>query len=357
MMRLVGIVGVILIILLIRNNQSGSLSSKNTIYQDKKVQNNTTTTRATSWGTFVPYWSKLEDYSRNPIVSTPIKNAYYFGVTLNHDGSINTNDSGYSRLSSFSHQSGIQSYLVVRLLNQDVLDVILHNSKIAKKAAITSSQLAKNQGFDGILLDLEYSSLPTAETKKQITTTIALFAAEAKNRSLLIGATFFGDTFYRSRPYDIKKLSKTLDEIVIMAYDYHKSKSLPGPLFPFEGQEYGYSFKIMLNDFLRYADPEKITIAYGLYGYQWRVDSKNRPIKPAVAKPYRIVVTALAECSSPNCTKYIDPKSQEVFVNTKNDDNSWSQLYSESPDSIKTKANYAQQMGITKALLWAHGYY
>src|SRR5258706_13307864 len=91
--------------------------------------------------------------------------------------------------------------------------------------------------------------------------------------------TAYGDSFYRLRPYDIAAISKSIDGIMVMAYAFHKSNADPGPNFPLSGSEtYGYDLKTMTNDFLHHITTDKITVLFGMFGYDWQVDDKGRVI-------------------------------------------------------------------------------
>ena len=358
----IGAMILIIVFLSFRANQRGQLTSPAS--NNDSTVNSTNTDggahKKVSYGVFVPYWGVQNgtQYTTVPLNNVLISKLYYFGVTLNKDGSINKTDAGYTKLSTFKATEGDgTTYLVIRLVEVSTIDALLNSKNLSRTAATNSTTLANQYGFDGILIDLEYSALATNKTKKTITSTLREFANVAHENNLTISATLFGDTFYRGRPYDVKTLSGILDEVIVMVYDFHKSKSLPGPLFPYNALKYGYSYKQLVDDFLQFVPTNKLTLTYGFYGYQWRVDSKNRPIKPGVAKPYRAIEGEKNGCIKPTCIITIDSTSKELLLKTKNDDDSWSLLYSETPDSIQTKINYAQQYGVSSFAIWAFGYY
>ena len=74
---------------------------------------------------------------------------------------------------------------------------------------------------------------------------------------------------------------------MIMAYDFHKVKGNPGPNFPLNGKEtYGYDLQKMTDDFLQFVPPEKLTIIFGLFGYDWVIDDKNNALQSGEALSY-----------------------------------------------------------------------
>lgn len=353
MKLIVVVVLVALAILLIKSNSSPQRSVKRQS-EPKLVAETDNTQTLQTISAFVPYWSVASiNQLQNPINNDRFTDLYYFGVTITQAGDIDKNDSGFINLKKVD---GTGSHLVVRLIDQTIVDSILDNKNIATKAASEVTELAKSQGFEGILIDLEYSALAAKQTKSNITDTVKMFVSKGHENGLSVGATIYGDTFYRGRPYDVKKIGEVVDEVVVMAYDFHKSKSLPGPLFPFEKKTYGYSFKELVGDFTNVVSANKLTIAYGMYGYQWETDNQKRPIKRASAIPYRNFDTLKDKCSEPDCVVTIDQISKELTVVTKLT-NGLIITHGETPSSIQTKIDFAQKSNINRSILWTASYW
>jgi spore germination protein YaaH len=273
---------------------------------------------------FVPYWSLNNlTYPSNeeglilsetkelalsfPKGLTPtnerINSFVYFGLSSLTDGSINKSDAGYLQLPVFSRfvsdlttstdsdlprvttrgptlseTKGLTpTILSIRMLDPSINESILENE--TKQSTLISEiiDIAKENNFSEILLDLEMSAtLPTDKLTQQINSFVVYFSKECAKNNLTFSITLYGDIFYRNRPYDVKTLVKYVNHIYIMAYDFHKSKGNPGPNFPLSGKEkYGYDIKTMINDFLIIVPNEKITFVLGMYGYEWTVDERE----------------------------------------------------------------------------------
>jgi spore germination protein YaaH len=150
-------------------------------------------------------------------------------------------------------------------------------------------QVAKENGFDGIVLDLEVKAIPTEKVISQITTFVRRFSIAATEKNIEFGMTVYGDTFYRARPFDLKGLEPYVDQFYIMAYDFSKTFGTPGPNFPLSGKEtFGYDLTTLTAD-LSFIEPKKLTLIFGMYGYDWLVDEKKRPIRPAKALPLKAI--------------------------------------------------------------------
>jgi spore germination protein len=180
-----------------------------------------------------------------------------------------------------------------------------------------------------------------------------------KKENTKYAIAIYGDVFYRMRPYDVLDLSKNSDEIMIMAYDFHKSIGEPGPNFPLNKKEiYNYDFKKMIDDFLRYVSKDKISVIFGLYGYDWIVDEKGRPIKSANALSYNEIKNKyLNNCSRPKCKIFVDNVSTENRVELVNNDSKKHIIWFEDERSVNEKINYLKSKRIFNYSYWANGYF
>lgn len=165
--------------------------------------------------------------------------------------------------------------------------------------------------------------------------------------------------FYRKRPYDISFINSHSDEIMVMAYDFHKSGGEPGPNFPLDkGASYGYDFKTMIHDFLQYVPSQKLTVIFGMYGYDWIVDDNGLPIKPARALTYnQIYANYLSRCNEKDCKITPDPESAETKITFEDESGDNDIIWFEDQGSVKRKEEYLEQKGIGSVAYWAEGYF
>lgn len=226
--------------------------------------------------------------------------------------------------------------------------------------------IAKDYSFDGIVLDLEINGLPTDKLVTQINNFVKYFYTEVKKDYIKLAVAVYGDVFYRKRPYDVKSLAENSDEIMVMAYDFHKSRGEPGPNFPYEkGNKYNYDFKTMIDDFLRFIPPEKLTVIFGMYGYDWMVDEGKKPIKPAKALTLNEIRQKFqTKCQWKDCVVARDDLSQETEVNyvipSIKDNFAYLEyhiVWFEDEQSVKIKTQYLRKKGIGSIAYWAWGYF
>ena len=171
--------------------------------------------------------------------------------------------------------------------------------------------------------------------------------------------TLYGDTFYRLRPFDVKSIANNVDEIMIMAYDFHKARGNPGPNFPLNGkEEYAYDMTQMVDDFQKYVPSKKLTIIFGLYGYDWAVD--NQENAQGTGKPitdHELTQKFLSSCQFKNCSVDRDSTSGELEIHYTDNSGVKHIIWAEDMESVGTKKTYLKQRGISSFSFWAYSYF
>lgn len=303
---------------------------------------------------FMPYWKigdklGLLSYSR----------VFYFGVAADEDG-INKKEPGYQNLSKFLEASGDkEKYLTLRMIDSDLNFKVLENQDLQRKIIEETVELAKTNNFQGIVLDLELFSLFNEKIPAQINQFIAAFYKKTQENDLRLAVAIYGDAFYRKRPYDLNFISKNSDEIIVMAYDFHKSRGEPGPNFPLSGREvYGYDFTLMVRDFSRVVPVNKLSVAFGMFGYDWTVDQNKKPIKPATPLTLnQIKENFLTACKWKNCIVLKNKLAAETEVNYIDENSDPHIVWFEDEKSYEKKREYLKDHGIENVVFWAYGHF
>lgn len=328
---------------------------------------------------FIPYWS-LANFHLTGGIGTKYEkyNRYiYFGITTNEWG-IDNLEAGSRKLDKFLEATeGKTRLLTLRLLNDDFNKHLLKNEDLQKKIIDQTVALVKEKNFSGVVLDLELFSLFNEGISGQINLFVKKLYTTLKSNYKTLALTIYGDSFFRKRPFDIKTLSEFSDEIMVMAYDFHKTKGEPGPNFPFEKEDkYQYDFKMMVNDFLTFVEPQKLTVVFGMYGYDWRVDEKKRPIIQAKSLTLKQIKEKFysggdgnekMDCQIENCLIKRDEVSKEMEIDyvVSSDVPDEEGIYRldyhivwfEDEESVKIKTNYLKEKGISSFAYWAYSYF
>lgn len=303
---------------------------------------------------FVPYWT-FTDF----INTEDFDSILYFGVSANENG-IDRNDPGFDKLGTFisSIDSSKERILTIRMIDASVNSEVLQSDASQEKIISESVTFAKEYGYDGILLDFETSAFGFENTTKNISNFYSRFGKVTHGNNLLFYVTLFGDTYYRARAYDVKHIGDISDRILIMTYDFHKSRGNPGPNFPLKGkEEYGYDLEKMVEEYQKDVDNEKIVVVLGYFGYDWQVDNDMKAV--ANGQPLstnKIQQDFVNSCVYKNCSlkrnlygepsiTYIDDQENRHIV------------WFEDEKSIEQKILELKKEGINQTGVWAFSYY
>lgn len=302
---------------------------------------------------FVPYWTLDSD-----VETAPFDNLIYFGVEGSKNG-VNTGEAGYTALESFRKLStGKKTYLTVRLVNKEINSEILKSESAQKKIIDDAIRIAKEYHFNGIVLDLEVQGLPFESLVSRISGFNRDFQKAARAQKLSFGTLIYGDVYYRVRPYDVKALGALADRVYVMAYDFSKSGGNPGPGFPLKGSGvYGYDFQTMVQDILAEVPIQKITIIFGMFGYDWPVDADGKSTGSGTAKTTLQAERFLTRCENDeSCISTLDLESQETNIKYQQEDENRI-IWFETENSVEKKKEYLNSLGIHSIGYWAYSFF
>lgn len=318
---------------------------------------------------FVAYWNvelnqeDLQSYS----------SLYYFGVAPSSEGRLIA-DQGRATIEEFAnHAEGKDTYLVVRMLDSRIAQGIIKNKETSRTLINETLSIAKQYRFKGIALDIEIFNILDESVRNDINSFVQLYSFILQDNNLELVTLLYGDVFFRHRPYDVEFIGKHSDKILVMAYDFHKAIGEPGPNFPLSGRsKYGYDFQQMIDDFVKIVPAEKLGVIFGMYGYEWSVDEKKRPLKQARALSLKdIQKEFVEECTWKNCLVRRDPESAETEVNyvTEVEDPSQSTesvpfyrllyhiVWFEDEESVRQKTKHVLSKGVGETAYWVWGYF
>lgn len=305
---------------------------------------------------FVPYWT----LSSEEILPEDYDTVVYFGVTPTENG-INEAEAGYTSLPTFIKKTPEwkKRFLTLRMLDSKTNFAILEDEKKQTSIIHDYIKIAVDNGFDGVVLDLEVSALPFDSVISQINGFTKKLSQESKNAKLTFSMMIYGDTFYRVRPFEVKTLGALTDQLYIMAYDFSKAKGNPGPNFPLQGKDtFGYDYASLVKNFTEVVPPKKLTVVFGMYGYDWKVNDKNISTGLAEAVSMnKIEQTIITQCSHVSCTWERDRDAGEIKAKYQDEDNIQHLVWFEDLDSVNRKKEFLKKQGITSYAFWAYSYF
>lgn len=302
-------------------------------------------------GLFVPYWTV--DAS---LINERYDELYYFGVAPTFEGTIlsDVGDNNFSSFLNLVRESNSKKFLVIRMLDRDISNELLQNTAKQNRFIQETTNLARNTRIDGIVLDFEYNALSFDTTVDRITNLYQNYSKVVKEEQLQFYVTLYGDTFYRLRPYDVEKIGNASDRVLIMAYDFHKSRGDSGPTFPLFGKEkYGYDMSSMIDDFSLSVPKEKLTIVFGMFGYDWVTGGASARAVTTTQGISRF----LNGCNFLACHITVDAPSAETQVEYTGEDGKKHTVWFETSASIEKKQQYLKDRGISSFGYWAYSYF
>jgi spore germination protein YaaH len=304
---------------------------------------------------FIPYWTITNSSAIGNY------NSYvYFGLVPGSNG-IDLAENGAEDLKLFLSvvpQNG-NKLLTLRMVDTDQNLSILKNQTLEQQIISGTVGLAKKNQFSGIVMDLEISAIPFNTLEEQIDSFNELFYKTAKQSNLNFYQTVYGDTFYRLRPFDMKTMAKYSDGILVMAYDFSKANGNPGPNFPLFGKvTYGYDMTQMSQDFLQFVPDSKLTVVFGLFGYDWPVDNAGNAISQGQPlTDQQIQKKFLSGCSFNPCVIKKDSLSSETQIRYTDNNNQKHIVWFEDMNSLTAKEQFLKKQGVNSFGLWAYSYF
>lgn len=309
--------------------------------------------QSTNTSLFVPSWTV------DSINNTSFNQYIYFGITPTKEGIDET--AATQKIAAFQKTlpDGKQSLLALSMQDTDTNGAILKDKTLQQKVIQETITLAQQNGFSGVVLDLEMGGIPFDALIDEINNFTKAFDDSAKASHLEFAVTLYGDTFYRLRPFDVKTIASHADTVMIMAYDFHKARSSPGPNFPLSGQNvYGYDMSKMADDFLQAVPNQKVAVIFGLFGYDWPVDDKGNAV--GTGQPLtdtQIEEKFLTKCTYQSCQWNRDSVSGETVVHYTDDANQKHIVWFEDMQSATAKEQYLKKRGIGNFSFWANSYF
>lgn len=226
-----------------------------------------------NWGYIVS--SSLQKFSPDYIdtISKSYEILCINGLELNGKGQLRYTSQFIDKIS----KSGLKSKDAARAIIYPMIIVssirdgieLLNSEKSKRKATELIVEFLQEQDLKGVHLDIEYlppeydlklagflNELRTALKDKKMKLTFAVFPQ----------IDFPANT---SKLHNVEKLASSVDEVVLMSYDYHNKKTEAGCVTSLEWT------KKNLSHLLKYFKPEQVWLGMPSYGYEWILDSKK----------------------------------------------------------------------------------
>lgn len=306
---------------------------------------------------FLPYWQVNNLGSIN---FSQIDEIIYFGLHLDEKGQINKGD--YDLLKRLE-KLNISVALVLQ--NNEKVETFLKNESAQQELIKSVAGILAEKPSLNINLDFEYSGIPGKETVSTFTAFVENFVNQLKTKhpQLTVSVDITADAVKKSRLYDVEKLAKVADYIILMGYDFYRpASSVAGPVAPLLGKEiYEYDVATAISDFLTVVPREKLILGVPYYGWDFpTVDEsrgsfvEKRPNEAVALSSYKRTQGLLKK---ENISYKFDQDSQTPwFVYRDPETAGVRQVWFENEVSLAKKYDLVNKENLAGIAIWALGY-
>lgn len=320
---------------------------------------------------FLPYWNL-----NNVTIQKELTHLGYFSLRIGSDGKLVTSGeedtTSYNRLQSDAFfdigntvlEQGGNVELVITQFNGDDISNFLASSKAQDNLLESLDAVLLAYPFTGVNIDIELAGQASTQQREQMSAFVEKIDThlESKYTNVKLSIDVYASASNGNGLWDVERIAKSVDYIIIMAYDFHqRSSPQAGPVAPlFGGKEYWDSdIHTHLREFTQKVPASQLLLGIPFYGYEWQTTSRNDqshtyPNTGSTASIKRIEdirkqkeLLEVEEGWNDNAlSPYISYKSEgETYV-----------IYYENSRSIAYKLDYVNQLELGGIAIWALGY-
>ena len=221
---------------------------------------------------FLPTWmiGKTREYTNE------INYLIFLGVEVDEKGNLmwdgqskKINNEIYLKQKELIWQNGGENILGIKLFTDEKIDNLMASTEAKDNLINQLKTLYQTEKFDGVNVDFEYQGNPTAVLSEEMVG----FLAKLKESDLgEISLDVFVNTINKGSVEQINGLINSVDNLIIMAYDFHRpGVDYAGAVAPIESKPGERSIMEVVEKILSLnINKEKIIMAYPLYGYEWK---------------------------------------------------------------------------------------
>lgn len=320
---------------------------------------------------FLPSWIIADQIKINPSLLSQI---IYFGLEVNSNGEIIQYDHNrnpvyewtyftsdyFSNLKKEAANNNTKILIALKSFDNKTIDSVIGNQYATNNVIKQLISLIKTYKLDGVNIDFEYVTDSDFPTAKYLNRFLVQLKEQLKkiDPSLIISIDMNTNAIIYDQAYDLGKIAQSVDEIILMAYDYHKSDSLhAGAVAPLRNDKNEPNITSSL-EFLSNRVPfEKVILGIPFYGYEWQTyEAKHQSIVvpgSGALATYKRVKELIN--TRPDLEIYWDGIAESPWL-TYNESGVIKQIYYEDERSIAKKMDLVKDQNLGGIAIWALGY-
>ena len=321
---------------------------------------------------FLPFWTlkfaRYFDYSALTQIA-------YFALKVDQQGNIVKKEGrgeaepGWYRLHSedFSFvrrqakQHRVKLLLVIKAEDNQTMTALIEDPVAQANLADQLISLLEEKQLNGVNLDFEFANQSPLPSGEDFTRFVQNLSSQLKTThpDYLFSLDVFADTVRKRKVYQIERLASSLDQLIVMGYDFHlPSSDFAGPIAPLIDQQnrYSYTLTAALADFLQLVPRQKLVLGVPYYGYQWQTqtDQPHSRVLPRTGKKITFAEVVKAVQQDRFQLQW-DPHSQTPYAIWQ-EDGVFKQAYFETSRSLGLKYDLVNQLDIAGIAIWALGF-
>lgn len=240
---------------------------------------------------------------------------------------------------AFAHSNGKTVCARFDLSDKTTLTSLLGNAGKRAELATAIAEKASQAQDDGVNIDFEF--MPTAERANFVSFLSELhtdLGAMGKTLSVDLPAVTNGTTDTWDAGYDFHAIGQTVDDVIIMGYDYSYPTSAPGPIAPVSWVQASVVYATSQ------IPSSKILLGLDTYAYDWGIGKASAMTLSAVEK-YISLHHIQPQWNGAAFAPYYTYQNGAITHT----------VYYETPESITPRLNLVSQYQLRGIAVWRAG--
>ena len=322
---------------------------------------------------FLPYW-EMDDSIADHVNETELTTLGLFSVTNERDGTLDTSQNGYKRITgdlgarliADAHERGTRVELVFTSFGNTRNDRLFGDEELQDATIVSLVDLATSLGVDGINVDVEQLGLENIPAYAGFVTRLRAAAVAANPDAQVSVATTAGRT---GAAMAAAANAAGADRIFLMGYDYRTGGSAPGASAPLDRRDGEQDLVWSLDLYEALGVPvDRTILGLPLYGVTWPVAGPALGEVQVAEGDTWFPNDNLALLASPPVPPETDQQEQVEFYAIPPADGAtpdpsdgspaegWRAVYVDSAATLTPKLALANERGLAGAGFWAIGY-
>jgi spore germination protein len=322
---------------------------------------------------YAPYWT-IDNMASVDFSS--LTTLAYFGVPVESNGDLSKDDPGYNTFISDkatsmfqrAHDAGAKVNLTVTQMDNYSIETFLDNPSAQSNAINQIVSEVQNRGIDGVSVDFEYTGNPGSDYQNKFTG----FVNNLSNRihtqipHSQVTVAVYALAAHDPQLYNIGELSKSADQIFMMAYDFAAAGSdiaaPTAPLYGYKNGKYSYDISTAVEDFTKIMPSNKLILGVPYYGYNYpvyepKVNGQTYPYYNGTVQTYAKAQEQIQPTSVTNYTAGWDDDAEVGWkAYTDPDTGAWRMIFTEDSKSLGIKYDFAKNKNLAGVGIWALGF-